>query len=178
MAATTTPMTVESFTRLPEVEGERLELIHGEVVTMPAGKAPHEVVKKNLIKILVLWLAQNSAGDVFVETSYAVNDENVLIPDLGVLFPGRIAPGAEWITGAPEIAIEVVSSETAARLERKIRLYLTHGGKSVWAVYPGERAVRIHQVGGESKTFFDDQPLSDPTLPGFTILTSAIFEGV
>ena len=119
-------MTVEEFLNLPEVEGERLELIDGEVNSMPSGKAPHEVVKKNLIKILVLWLAQNSPAELFVETLYQVDEQNALIPDLSVLFPGRLAPGSkEGIQGAPEIAIEVVSSETAARLEDKIELYLS-----------------------------------------------------
>jgi hypothetical protein len=47
---------------MPEPEGERLELIGGEVASMSFGHIPHEVVKKNITKILVLWLAQNSTG--------------------------------------------------------------------------------------------------------------------
>ncbi len=178
MAAIPTPMTVEEFLRLPEVEGERLELIHGEVVQVPYGKAPHEIVKKNLNKILVLWLAQNSSAELFVETSYRVDDENVLIPDVSVLFPGRIGPGTEWIPDAPEIAIEVVSSETAARLEDKIELYLAHGSKSVWVAYPKKRVVWIYDTRGGARKFERDQPLTDPVLPGFSIPTLAIFEGV
>jgi Uma2 family endonuclease len=178
MAAIPTPMTVEEFLRLPEVEGQRLELIHGEVVEVPYGKAPHEVVKKNLNKLLVLWLAQNSAAELFVESSYCVDDENVLIPDLSVLFPGRVGPGTEWIARAPEIAIEVVSSEPASRLEEKTRLYLANGAKSVWAIYPTQRAVWIYDTSGGAKRFEHDQSLTDPTLPGFSIPTSAIFEGV
>jgi Uma2 family endonuclease len=177
MAAIPTPMTVEEFERLPEVEGQRLELIHGEVVEVPYAKAPHEVVKKNLNKLLVLWLSQNSAAELFVESSYRVDDENVLIPDLSVLFPGRIGPDTEWIARAPEIAIEVVSSEPASRLEEKTRLYLGNGAKSVWAVYPKQRAVWIYDTAG-GRRFEQDQPLIDPTLPGFSIPTSAIFEGV
>jgi len=34
----------------PEVEGQHLELLHGEVISMPSGQIPREVVKKNFIK--------------------------------------------------------------------------------------------------------------------------------
>lgn len=178
MGASTTLVTVQEFMEWPESEGQHMELIHGEVISMASGYAPHEVVKKNLNKILVLWLAQNSAAELFVESMYRIDEHNALSPDLSVLFPGRIGPGSTgWIPRAPELAIEVVSSEPAARLERKIRLYLANGGKSVWAIYPQERMVRIDSATGTTK-FLDDQPLVDPVLPGFTIPTSAIFEGV
>jgi Uma2 family endonuclease len=179
MGATTTLVTVQEFMQQPEVEGVLTELIGGEIVSMPSGKAPHEVVKKNLIKILVLWLAQNSAAELFAESMYHVDEHNALMPDLSVLFPGRIDSSSKgWIKGAPEIAIEVVSSETAARLEDKIELYVAHGSKSVWVVYPKKRVVWIFDASGGAKKFERDQLLTDPTLPGFSIPTSAIFEGV
>ena len=180
MGATTTLVTVPEFLAMPEPEGERLELIGGEIVSMSFGHIPHEVVKKNITKILVLWLAQNSPAELFAETMYHVDEHNALMPDLSVLFPGRIGPGSKgWIQGAPEVAIEVVSSEPAARLETKVELYLSHGGKSVWAVYPERRVVRVFDRTGMSKKFGHDDPLTDPVvLPGFSIPTSAIFEGV
>jgi Uma2 family endonuclease len=180
MGATTTMVTVREFLELPEVEGERMELIGGEVVTMGFGKAPHEIVKKNLLRILIVWLAQNPLAEVFAETMFELDDHNSLIPDLSGVFSGRIAPGEkDWLRGAPEIAIEVVSSETAARLEEKINLYLTHGGKSVWVAFPESRIVRIFDASGLSRKFDHDQMLEDPTvLPGFSTPVSAIFEGI
>ncbi len=180
MGATTTLVTVQEFMEWPESEGQLMELIHGEVISMASGHAPHEVVKKNLTKILVLWLAQNSTAELFVETMYRIDELSALMPDLSVLFPGRIAPGATgFIQRAPELAIEVVSSESAARLEDKIELYLSHGSKSVWVAYPNKRVVRVFDVNGGATRFEQDQSLVDPAvLPGFSIPTSAIFEGV
>jgi len=178
--ATTTLLTVEEFLQMSEPEDRRLELIGGELVSISFGHIPHEVVKKNLIKILVLWLAQNSSAEVFAGTMYRVDEYNALMPDLSVLFPGRIAPGRTgWIQSAPEIAIEVVSSESAARLETKIELYLSHGGKSVWIIYPEQRVVRVFDATGGLKKFEGTQALVDSNvLPGFSVPTSAIFEGV
>lgn len=179
MSATTTLVTVQEFLQWPESEGQHIELINGEVISLASGHIPHEIVKKNLTKILVLWLAQNSPAELFAETMYAVDENNALIPDLSVLFPGRIAPGSTgWIPGAPELAIAVVSSEPAARLEDKIELYLSHGSRSVWVVYPNKRAIWVFNTTGAAKRFDGDQPLTDPVLPGFSIPTPAMFEGV
>jgi Uma2 family endonuclease len=180
MGATTTLVTVREFLELPEVEGERMELIGGEVVTMGYGKPPHEIVKSNLNRILVLWLAQNPIAKVFPESMFQVDDQNALIPDLSVVFSGHGSPVAkEWWQAAPGIAVEVVSSETAARLEQKVDLYLANGGKSVWAAFPESRIVRIFDASGFSRKFDHDQTLEDPTvLPGFSTPVSAIFEGI
>jgi Uma2 family endonuclease len=141
---------------------------------------PHEVVKKNLTKILVGWLLQNPIGEVFNETMFQLDEYNSLIPDLSVLFPGRVTPGATGLfQGAPEVAIEVVSSETATRLETKIELYLSHGGKSVWVVFPEQRAIRNFDATGQSKKFEQGQIFEDPDmLPAFQVPVAAIFEGV
>jgi Uma2 family endonuclease len=180
MGAATTLVTVQEFLQLPEIEGERRELIGGEIVTMGYGKTPHEVVKKNLNRILVVWLSQNPIAEVFNETMFVLDKYNSFIPDLSVVFPGRITPGStDWIHGAPELAIEVVSSESAATLQRKTDLYLARGGKSVWTVFPGERIVNVIDATGRATRFTANQTLEDPTvLPGFSTTASAIFEGL
>jgi len=179
MGTTTTLVTVQEFLQLPEPEGQRHELIGGEVVDMGSGKVVHEIVKKNLIKVLVLWLAQRAIAEVFVETMFQLDDNTSLIPDLSVLFPGRATPGSTGlIQGAPELAIEVVSSETAARLEEKIELYLSNGSRSVWVAYPEQQVVWIYDS-QKARKFDRNQTLEDPVvLPGFSAPVSDIFEGI
>src|ERR1035438_7459363 len=131
MSTTAAPMTVDEFLKLPEVEGEKMELIHGEVVSMAYAGFLHERVKSNLIKILSAWLGQNPFGQVFAETTYRMDREEGLAPDLSVLRNKRLTPVTKDLPlGAPDLAIEVVSSETAARLRTKIRLYLKYGSKA------------------------------------------------
>jgi Uma2 family endonuclease len=178
--ATTTLLTVQEFIDLPETEGLLEELIEGEVVSMPVSGQPHEVPKSNVIRLVTVWSLQNPGLLLFCEAAYQLDDRNCLIPDVSLIAESRIVPGSKGVfQRAPELAIEVVSSESAARLERKIRLYLAHGAKSVWTIYPQERMVRIDGAAGGSKRFYDDEPLLDPNvLPGFSVLTSAIFKGV
>jgi Uma2 family endonuclease len=180
MGTTTTLITVEEFLKLPEVEGERLELIGGEIVSMPMSGQPHEVTKSNLIMLLAPWAVQNRELRVFCEAAYQLGDRNCLIPDISLVASSRIVAGGTGVfQKAPELAIEVVSSEKAAHLETKVELYLAHGAKSVWVAYPQRRVVRVFDPAGGARRFEHDEPLVDPNaLPGFSVPTSAIFDGV
>ena len=173
-------MTVDEFLKLPEVEGEKMELIHGEAVSMAYAGFLHERVKSNLIKILSAWLGQNPFGQVFAETTYRMDGEEGLAPDLSVLRNKRLTPVTKDLPlGAPDLAIEVVSSETAARLRTKIRLYLKYGSKAVWVVYPEERMIEVHRAIDHVTILEQDQILEDhDALPGFSTPVAAIFEGL
>jgi Uma2 family endonuclease len=179
MSTTTAPMTIEEFLKLPEVEGEKMELIHGEVVSIAYAGFVHERVKSNINKILVVWLDRHPFGQVFLETTYRTEGD-ALAPDLSVLRNDRLTPVTKDLPlGAPDLAIEVVSSETAARLRTKIRLYLKYGSKAVWVVYPDERLVEIRSGSGQVTILEQGQILEDPdALPGFSAPVAAIFEGL
>lgn len=179
MGATTTLVTVQEFIERPQVEGFIEELVAGEVISMPVAGQPHEVTKSNLNRLLTAWTLHHPTLRVFIETAYQL-DDNCLIPTLSLLSSVRIVPASTGVfQKAPELAIEVVSSEKAAHLETKIELYLAHGAKSVWVAYPQRRVVRIFDPAGRGKRFEHEQELVDPdVLPGFGVPTSAIFEGV
>jgi len=172
-------MTIEEFLNLPEVEGEKRELIHGEVVSMAYAGFVHARVKSNINKILVVWLDRHPLGQVFLETSYRM-DGDTLAPDLSVLRNDRLTPVTKDLPlGAPDLAIDVVSSETAARLRTKIRLYLKGGSRAIWVVYPDERLVEIHSANGHVTILEQGQILEDSdALPGFGAPVAAIFEGL
>jgi Uma2 family endonuclease len=178
--ATTALMTVDEFLKLPDLEERRVELIQGEVVDMPSGGPVHERVKANLTEILVVWLSQHRIGQLFAETAYRVDDSDSLVPDLSVLSSDRLDGRLlDLLRGAPELAIEIVSSETAARLRTKIRLCLKHGSKAVWAVYPEERVIDLHSANGQITKLEQDQILEDhDALPGFSTPVNAIFKGL
>jgi hypothetical protein len=74
-------MTVEEFVELPEIEGEKKELIRGELADVPLGDEPaHEHAKANLIAILVVCLYERRDGQVFAGSPYILDDYNCLRP--------------------------------------------------------------------------------------------------
>ena len=180
VSTTTAPLTVDEFLKLPDIEDQRVELIDGEVVDMPGGGRAHEIVKSNLIDILGPWLKQHRGGRLFAESACRLNHLIVLVPDVSVLSLARVKQWEEGLfPGAPDLAIEVVSSETADRLQTKIRLYFKHGSKSVWAVFPGSRTIQINHPNGRIDTLEQDQILEDPAaLPGFSVPVAQVFEGL
>lgn len=177
--ATTTLVTVQEFLRMPEPDGERIELIGGEVVAMGRGKLPHEIVKSNIILVLAAWLSQNRNFRLFAETMYQFDEHDAFIPDLSIVSTDRVQLASGWIQGAPDIAIEVVSLETAVQLEMKIDLYLASGGKSFWVVFPEQRLLRVFDASGQTRRFEGSQILEDSSiLPGFSTPVSSLFEGI
>jgi len=180
MGTTTAPMTADEFLKLLDTEEQRVELIDGEVVDMPSGGPAHEQVKANLNRILDRWLDRHGAGLVYNESAYRLDDRIVQVPDLSVLGTERLKLSLEErFRGAPDLAVEVVSSEMADRLHTKIRQYFKHGSKGVWSVFPGSRTVQINHPNGRIDTLEQDQILEDPdALPGFSTPVSAIFEGL
>lgn len=180
MSTTTAPITADEFLKLLDTEDRRVELIAGEVVEMSTGGPVHEQAKANLNEILVAWLLQHRAGKVYSESAYRLEDSIVLIPDLSVLGNERLKLSIEErFRGAPDLAVEIVSSETADRLHTKIRQYFKHGSKGVWSVFPGSRTVQINHPNGRIDTLEQDQILEDPdTLPGLSTPVRAIFEGL
>lgn len=180
MSTTTAPLTVEAFLELPEPEGQRIELIQGEVITMGRGGYPHELVKSNIFRLLTLWQAQNPIGVAFSETMFRLDAYTSPIPDVSFVVKSRLTPGTKGhIAGAPDLAVEVVSSETATQLERKVNLYLAHGSHAVWVAYPEHRIVRVYDSTGLSRRLGPDDKLEAPELlPGFNTPVSAVFEGL
>jgi Uma2 family endonuclease len=151
-----------------------------EVVSVLPTEYPHEVTKSKVIRVLSAWSLQRPAFRIFCQTAFQVEEQNCLVPDISVISSGRIVPGSIGLfQGAPELAIEIVSSELETSLQDKIELYFSHAGKSFWVVYPERRIIRIHDAAGRAKRFRSEEPLVDPNvLPGFTVPTSAIFQGV
>ena len=134
---------------------------------------------------LVNFIEGSKSGDrVYAELSFrcfAHDPDLTRRADVALIVASRLAGVQEegHIPIAPDLAIEIVSSETAARLRTKIRLYLKHGGKAVWAVYPDERVIDLHSANGQITKLEQDQVLEDnDALPGFSTPVNAIFKGL
>lgn len=178
--ATTTGLTVKEFLALSLPTEERVELVKGEIVKMGNAGGRHERVKANANEILVLFVAQHRIGKVFSESMFELADTEARIPDVSLVLTDQIrVPAVEGpLTGAPALAIEIVSSEKAADLEAKVELYLEKGSRTVLVLYPEQRAVRVFEKTGVSRLLRGDQPVEIDWLPGFSVPTSRFFEGV
>jgi Uma2 family endonuclease len=180
MGVTTALLTVEQYMELPEEETMRTELVEGEIVRMSNSGYLHERTKANAADLLRAYIAENRIGVVFSESMYTLGKGEGRIPDVSLVLNRRLPPADSLkpLEGAPELAFEVVSSETAASMERKINLYLATGCRAVWIAYPLERTFWIHRATNHIQLregHFVEEP---DLLPGFRVAVERFFDGV
>jgi Uma2 family endonuclease len=175
MSAIATQVTVEEFLALPEEEVWGKELIDGEIVEMGFQSLVHEIVKARTLKILV-----RGIGDDFLVVSEALfsveggSRRHGLKPDLAVIHEPLAKLG--WY---PVVAVEVVSSEPARRLNQKINLYFEMGAKAAWALYPDDHSIVVHSPDGSAKRLGRNEWVEAPGIfPGLRIQVEDFFRGI
>ena len=114
-----------------------------------------------------------------MEIAYQVSEFDAFTPDVSLIRRDRLLrKGERILTGAPEIAVEVVSpTDTMVNVKAKIRTYLANGSRAVWVAYPDERLIEVHTSEG-MREVKGDEAIGDPLLPGFSEPVSKFFERV
>jgi Uma2 family endonuclease len=183
---TSAQLTTEAYLAQPEQydrNGNRIkdELIAGEVVLVAPPSRQHDLIKTRLGKVFTLFLAANPqlGLESCTEVAYAISKHNVVVPDVSLIAERRfVESGARIITGAPDLAVEVVSpSDTAVHIKAKVSAYLAHGSKAVWVFYPDDKSIVIHSAHG-SREVKAGSVLEDEALPAFSEPVARFFEGL
>ena len=180
MTTAATALSFEHFIHLPETPGVKRELVCGELIELGSGNWRHELTKSNINLLLTGYVLHHPEFRVFPETTFRLSDDYGPQPDLAVVVTAQLSEvtGAHF-SCAPVVVVEVVSSESAEFLEKKIRLYLHQGTSAVWTVYPEERLVRIFHADRSVRDLWGDQMLEDPeVLPGFGATLRDVFQGL
>ena len=177
MGTTTTRLTVDEYLALPEEQIARTELIDGEIVEMSEARLIHEIVKAAVARFLFAWQATLTGYTVLIEAGYRLTEGLVLQPDTSVIVtPSMDKQTLEEVPkGAPLVAVEVVSSEEADRLEYKIGTYLALGAREVWVVYPNRKRVYVHRTSGVARLGTGERLVSE-ALPGFDTPVEGFFK--
>lgn len=136
--------TYSEYARLPD-DGNRYEVLDGEVLVTPAPTPRHQRVILRLAMILVEYVEGAGHGWVLQDVDLLFASGHFLRPDLLVL-PADARAGLtdRGVELPPALVVEVVSpSSRTVDLERKPRRYLEFGVPEYWAVDPGEEAIRV-----------------------------------
>ena len=176
-------LTAEDLLRLSS-EGVRGELIRGVLCeTMPTGHEHGAIVVnlstelRNFIKPRRLgWLVASDSG-VWLER----DPDTVREPDIAFISAENIPLDAR-ITGyaevTPDFVVEIASpSDSRREVHDKAQMWLLHGVRLVWVVYPNTRTVDVYRVDGAVNTLTEDDSLDGlDVLPGFACEVGAIFD--
>jgi Uma2 family endonuclease len=178
-------MTYDDLLAFPD-DGLRHELIDGEHIVSPAPGSAHQLIVGNLYVLIRQFLQQHPVGVVMLAPFDVVFSQyDVVEPDLIYFSRERFKTvvGEKNASGAPDIAIEVLSPSSRRRDEiLKRRLYERTGVPEYWIVDPDLEAVKIYRLveGRYEKSaelsLEQGDSLSTPVLPGFSIILTAVFE--
>ena len=175
--------TYEDLLALPE-DGNRYEIIEGELYEMPSPSWAHSTVIANLITILIplvtrlggIW--RTAPLDVFFQGA------NPVQPDIVVMLPGSGAhPIARGVEGAPDLAIEVLSpSNRGHDALTKRSLYARAGVREYWMLDPEARTFEILSLDRDALHLVvaatgSEQPVS-PLLGPLPIAVDDLFAGI
>jgi Uma2 family endonuclease len=143
--AALTLLTLEEFMARPQREdGQREELLEGELIVSPGPKVGHSEIVRRLRRLL---MPLEERGYVLSnDFSCVLRPHSMPEPDLAAVRQERWQEALNsdaWLEGSPELVVEVASPSNR-RLALKAAVYLEHGAEQVWLVYPKTQTVSVH----------------------------------
>jgi len=177
-------LTVADLDAYPDDNGNRYELIGGELFVSCAPGIPHQRVVQNLSVGISLYLKANPIGILVPGAGAIFSDYDAVIPDIAFVRNERwdeVVTG-EKFTGAVDLVIEVLSPGAANRrrdLSAKRGLYGKYGVQEYWIVDTQNLSVLVFRLEGptlqEIATLIGDDELTSTVLPSFRLKVKTIF---
>ena len=176
-------LTADDLLRLYS-EGVRGELIRGELCETVSAGQDHGKYVMNVAIPVGYFVKAHQLGSVMGSDSGVQlewNPDTVREPDFAFISAeseplGTSVPGYSQTT--PDLVVEIKSpSDSRRAFTDKLRMWLSHGVRVAWGVFPETRTVEIHVSGGATTVLTDADTLDGgEVLPGFTCAVSEIFE--
>src|SRR5215471_3746154 len=176
-------VTVDDLQAMPD-DGNRYEVIGGEIFMSRASGLTHQRVSGNLFSLFRNYLDSNPIGEVLATPGVVFSEIDGVIPDI-VFFTNERAKlilSGERIIAAPDLIVEIVSPGSEnQRGDRVIKrqLYAKFGVREYWIGDYQSRTVEVFTLKDGtlalSATFHEDDELTSAVLPGFRIRVREIF---
>lgn len=177
-------MTAEELLQLPD-DGQRHELVRGELRTMPPTTPEHGWLALDLASPLRSHVRASRLGVVMVNDvgfKLTQRPDTVRAPDIAFVSRERLpelGDARHYPVGAPDLAVEVISpNDLYTEVDEKIAEWLAHGTRLVWVVNPRRRVVAVHRPGQPTRTLGEADVLDgEDVVPGFRLPLRELFAG-
>lgn len=170
---------------LPDDDGNRYEVIEGDLYVSRLPSFEHQYVCSRLVGFLADWSERGGAGVAPVSPGPVLAEDDDVGPDVAWVSRERLTGSldhAGHFNRAPELVVEVLSpgkrSEYRDRVA-KFKLYSRRGVDGYWIVDWMKRLVEVYRREGDAlepaATLRADDALESPLLPGFSCRVSKLF---
>lgn len=186
LMAMTSQWTVDMVEAMPHVEGERYEIIEGELHVTTQPHYLHQAACANLVHELRGWSRSGGGGLVLVAPGVIFAPDEAVAPDVVWIQGDRLADvlGKDGkLHAAPDLVVEVLSPGKANQerdRERKAALYERRGLEEYWIVDWQAETVDLFRREGahlrHAAALGSGDVLRSPRLPGLEVPVKRLFE--
>src|SRR5437868_1295068 len=178
------PLTIADWDAMPHGDGNRYEIIEGELFVSCSPGLTHDIVISNLLISIGISLRTDRIGTVVSGSGVTLSNFSGVIPDL-VFFSHEQRNSIvkdDRLHGPPALVVEVISPGSSnIRRDRivKLQLYAKHGVPEYWLIDPQNLTVERYLNQGAclilEETLRDEEILSTSALPDWSCPVSEIF---
>jgi Uma2 family endonuclease len=164
--------TYEDYKRLPD-DGRRYEIIEGVLYVTAAPNLDHQYTVGEIFAALRTYVRERQLG-IVISAPFEVHLPDIaqpVQPDVLFIAAERAPrPGAENLTGAPDLVVEVLSKSTT-RTDRLVKFgaYERAGVREYWLVDPRTRSVEVYALSEEST-----YEMAGQYTPGETVMSTVL----
>lgn len=156
------PFTIDDYYHLPD--GERAELIDGQLIYMEAPSRIHQLIAGDIHRQIANFIYDNNGscmpGIAPMSVQLDCDDKTMVQPDVLVVCDPEKTKGRD-VFGAPDFVLEVLSPTTAKKdLFTKSEKYRLAGVREYWLLDPFARTLDLRLYG-----FPEDNVICDMTEP-------------
>lgn len=182
MMATKTKYTYEDYEAFPD-DGNRYEIIDGEVYVTAAPFEPHQWAVGELQRLLGNYVMEHRLGRVYpAPFAVVLGPHDVVEPDVIYISRARldIIDHRGRVRGAPDLCIEVASPSTR-RVDRVVKFarYAQFGIPEYWIVDPATQRVDVFTLDKEAYVLVagvqGNDRIPSRLLPGLTLRPDDLF---
>jgi Uma2 family endonuclease len=175
-------VTADELLAMPD-DGLRRELVDGEIFVTPPPGEEHGAIAADILLSLGTHVRGHGLGRVFAaETGYRTgsNPDTVMAPDAAFVSRERIeqvAISRGYRTGAPDLAVEVVSpGDSFVEVEAKVARWLAAGCRMVIVINPARRAATVYRSRDDITLLTEGDVLDGgDVVPGWTLPLRQLF---
>jgi Uma2 family endonuclease len=173
-------LTADDLWQLPD-DGQRHEVVRGELRTMAPPGEEHGWLMANLIVPLSVYVRAQGLGRVYGELGFRLESEpdTVRAPDVAFIRQERLsaAPQPGYWPGAPDLAVEVISPhDRYSEVDEKVATWLAHGTRIVLVVNPRWRTVLVHRLDQPPRLLTEEDTVDgEDVVPGWRLQVRDIF---
>jgi Uma2 family endonuclease len=179
-------VTIAELDAMPD-DGNRYEIIEGELFLSKAPGIPHQRVFGEVFDSFRSYLREQPIGEIIATPGLILSETDAVIPDLAFILNERASQviTGDRLTGAPDLVVEILSPGLDnLRRDRiaKRQMYARFGVKEYWILDPHNRIVEVYVLRGRVleliSTLGTGDELTTPVLPGFCCDVDSIFKHV